>query len=92
MHGGYDQGTGRGPMPGGQEFGGPGYGYGGAPHWGYGYRMRPAWPVETKPFFLTSEFWAAVIACIGIAITAASSDAFGSMRERSERNDHSSND
>jgi hypothetical protein len=42
--------------------------------------MRPAWPVETKPFFLTSEFWGAVIACIGIAITAASSDAFGSWR------------
>ena len=37
-------------------------------------------PVETKPFFLTSEFWGAVIACVGIAITAASSDAFGSWR------------
>ena len=52
----------------------------GAPGWGYGYRMRPTYPIETKPFFLTSEFWAALIACIGIAITAASSDAFGSWR------------
>lgn len=76
MQSGYDQGVGRGPAPGGAE-----YGYGGAPHhFGYGYRMRPSWPVETKPFFLTSEFWGAVIACVGIAITAASSDAFGSWR------------
>jgi hypothetical protein len=80
MQSGYDPGTGRGPMPGGQEFGGPGYGYGSQPHFGYGYRIRPAWPVETKPFFLTSEFWGAVIACIGIAITAAASDSFGSWR------------
>lgn len=35
---------------------------------------------ETKPFYLTSEFWAGVIASIGIAITAASSDAFGGWR------------
>ena len=66
MHSGYDPGT----VQNGPEYGGP----------GYGYRMRPQFPVETKPFFLTSEFWGAVIACVGIAITAASSDAFGSWR------------
>ena len=36
--------------------------------------------VETKPFFLTSEFAVAVAAVAGIAITAASSDAFGAWR------------
>ena len=75
MESGYD----RGAVHGGPEFGGPGYGYA-PPQYGYGYRLRPQWPVETKPFFLTSEFWGAVIACVGIAITAASSDAFGSWR------------
>lgn len=35
---------------------------------------------ETKPFYLTSEFWAGLIASIGIAITAASSHAFGGWR------------
>jgi hypothetical protein len=75
MQSGYDQGM----VHNGPEFGGPGYGYG-PPQYGYGYRIRPQYPVETKPFFLTSEFWGAVIACVGIAITAASSDAFGSWR------------
>jgi hypothetical protein len=59
----------------------PGYGYGPGPMYGgYGYRPRPMWPVETKPFFLTSEFWGSILAVVGIAITAASSDAFGSWR------------
>lgn len=35
---------------------------------------------ETKPFFLTSEFWVAVLVSGGIAITAASSHAFGAWR------------
>lgn len=35
---------------------------------------------ETKPFYLTSEFWAGLIASLGIAITAASSHAFGGWR------------
>jgi hypothetical protein len=43
-------------------------------------RQRPSYPIETKPFFLTSEFALSVIAVVGIAITAASSDAFGSWR------------
>lgn len=36
--------------------------------------------VETKPFFLTSEFAVAVAAVAGIAITAATSEAFGAWR------------
>jgi len=52
----------------------------------YGYprtqwqRPRRSYPIETKPFFLTSEFVASVLAIAGIAITAASSDAFGAWR------------
>ncbi|MGZ8708419.1 MAG: hypothetical protein ACXW0F_13585 [Gaiellaceae bacterium] len=41
---------------------------------------RRSRPIETKPFFLTSEFVAAVLVIAGIAITAASSDAFGAWR------------
>ena len=51
----------------------------------YGYqqqwqRPRRSYPIETKPFFLTSEFVGAVLAIAGIAITAAASDAFGAWR------------
>ena len=48
----------------------------------YGYELRPhrIYPIETKPFFLTSEFGGAVLAIAGIAVTAASSDAFGAWR------------
>ena len=54
----------------------PPYAYG--MHW----EMRPrrVYPIETKPFFLTSEFVGAVLAIAGIAITAAASDAFGAWR------------
>jgi hypothetical protein len=57
---------------------GPPYGYGAQPRW----EMRPrrVYPIETKPFFLTSEFVGAVLVIIGIAITAAASDAFGAWR------------
>ena len=61
-----------------------------APQWNppHGYGMRPQWqmrprrvyPIETKPFFLTSEFVGAVLVIAGIAITAAASDAFGAWR------------
>jgi hypothetical protein len=66
--------------------------YGGAPYGTshqmppYGYQqqwvMRPkrVYPIETKPFFLTSEFVGSVLAIAGIAITAAASDAFGAWR------------
>ena len=43
-------------------------------------RPRRSHPIETKPFFLTSEFVGAVLVIAGIAITAASSDAFGAWR------------
>ena len=52
----------------------PPYGYGG--HW----ETRRIYPIETKPFFLTSEFVGATLAVAGIAITAAASDAFGAWR------------
>jgi hypothetical protein len=62
------------------------YGYGQPQGYGYGpqsWGMRPQrrhFPIETKPFFLTSEFVGAVLAIAGIAITAAASDAFGAWR------------
>jgi hypothetical protein len=58
----------------------------GMPPTPYGYgsqwelRPRRVYPIETKPFFLTSEFVAAALAIAGIAITAAASDAFGAWR------------
>jgi hypothetical protein len=61
-------------------------GYGGQPMSPYGYqqqwvlRPRRIYPIETKPFFLTSEFVGAVLAIAGIAITAAASDSFGAWR------------
>ena len=45
----------------------------------YGYQ-RPQRSIETKPFYLTSEFVGSVLAIAGIAITAVSSDAFGAWR------------
>ena len=65
-----------------QQYDGPGqqgYGYGrpmrGGMGWGYGgYGMRPSYPIETKPFFLTSEFWGAVLLIVGAAIATGSSD------------------
>ncbi|HEV7640314.1 MAG TPA: hypothetical protein VGO39_05585 [Gaiellaceae bacterium] len=55
----------------------PAYGYGLPP---YGIRPRRMYPIETKPFFLTSEFAVSLITAIAIAITAASSHAFGAWR------------
>ena len=55
-----------------------GYGHGGTSSWGM--RRRRDYPIETKPFFLTSEFVGSVLAILGIAITAAASDAFGAWR------------
>ena len=56
------------------------YGYGPGQQYGPWMRPRRQYPIETKPFFLTSEFVGAVLAIAGIAITAASSDAFGAWR------------
>jgi hypothetical protein len=66
-----------------QQYGAPqpGYGYG----W-YGYgpgpvaRLRHRYPTETKPFFLTSEFWAALVAVVALAITAGASDSIDAWR------------
>jgi len=69
------------PGYGGPGYGGQGYGmpaYGMQQQWGM--RPRRTYPIETKPFFLTSEFVGAVLAIAGIAITAASSEAFGAWR------------
>jgi hypothetical protein len=44
----------------------PGY----APYFGH-MRMRRQYPIETKPFFLTSEFVVALVATIALLITAA---------------------
>ena len=44
------------------------------------HQQRPQHPIETKPFFLTSEFVGSVLAIAGIALTAVSSDAFGAWR------------
>jgi hypothetical protein len=58
------------------------YGYG----YGYGYgmggfpRMRRQYPIETKPFFLTSEFAAALVAVVALAITAAASESIDAWR------------
>jgi len=42
--------------------------------------QRRSHAIETKPFFLTSEFVGAILVIAGIAITAAASDAFGAWR------------
>jgi hypothetical protein len=55
-----------------------GHGYSGPPPWYM--RPRRQYPIETKPFFLTSEFVGAVLGILGIAITAAASDSFGAWR------------
>jgi hypothetical protein len=55
-----------------------GWGLGYPGGWNRGIGRRGS--IETKPFFLTSEFVVSVIVAIGIAITAASSHAFGGWR------------
>jgi hypothetical protein len=88
----YDDGSGVQDAPLTRDSGGDTARYGGAPQGApqqmppYGYQqqwvMRPkrVYPIETKPFFLTSEFVGSVLAIAGIAITAAASDAFGAWR------------
>lgn len=56
-----------------------GYGRG----YGRGYtgtRQRRQYPIETKPFFLTSEFAALVLSLIALAITAAVDNSIDSWR------------
>ena len=86
----YDDGRGVQDAPITRDSGGDTARYGGAPQGSqqmppYGQQqwvMRPkrVYPIETKPFFLTSEFVGSVLAIAGIAITAVSSDAFGAWR------------
>jgi hypothetical protein len=46
-----------------------------APRYGYGgMGLRQAFPIETKPFFLTSEFWGTVALIVGLAIAAGTSE------------------
>jgi hypothetical protein len=52
----------------GRPMAGPTYGY------GRGFGMRQAFPIETKPFFLTSEFWGCLAAIVGLAIAAGTSE------------------
>jgi hypothetical protein len=52
----------------------------GSPQQRHQQRPQRSNPIETKPFFLTSEFVGSVLAIAGIAITAVSSDAFGAWR------------
>jgi hypothetical protein len=43
--------------------------------YGYGrFGMRPAYPIETKPFFLTSEFWGSMVVIVALAIAAGTSE------------------
>jgi hypothetical protein len=53
------------------QVGGPMYGQG---PWGYGRGLRQQFPIETKPFFLTSEFWGSLALIIALAIGAGVSD------------------
>lgn len=53
------------------QVGGPMYGQG---PWGYGRGLRQQFPIETKPFFLTSEFWGSVALIVALAIGAGTSD------------------
>jgi hypothetical protein len=67
-------------QPGPQQPGGYGYGYPQYAAWGGVHRPPRMFPLETKPFFLTSEFAVSLIAVLGIAITAASDTSFGAWR------------
>ena len=81
--GGYDPGPGGGApvppggaAPGGQGYGGPPPGYGYGAGGGMGMRrmgmgslgMRRMFPIETKPFLVTSEFWVGVALTVALAI------------------------
>jgi len=56
------------------------YGYGrGMGYGGYG-RQRPSYPIETKPFFLTSEFLFPLLAWFGLLITTLVNDTIDARR------------
>ena len=64
--------TGRPDMPPGPPWAAYGGGWGGYGRGGW----RPPMPIETKPFFLTSEFFGTVVLIVAMAISAASDDGF----------------
>ena len=70
--GGMDPGMTGGPPP--AQYPGYGGGWGGPPGYGRMFGPRRPMPIETKPFFLTSEFAALVIAIIALMITAATDE------------------
>lgn len=53
----------------------PMYGYGGWSYW-RGFMPRPQYPTETKPFFLTSEFYVPLVLVIAMAISSATNNVF----------------
>src|ERR687886_1875876 len=55
-------------------------GYGPRGYGGGGLRPRRQYPIETKPFFLTSEFAALVSSIIALAITAAVDNSIDAWR------------
>lgn len=65
-----------GPMYGGAGGGYGGYGYGG----GWGPPRRAMYPIETKPFFLTSEFLVLVLTIVALSIGVATAEDFDSYR------------
>ena len=69
--------SGPGPSYGPGPWGGP---WGGRFGYGRGFGARQMLPIETKPFFLTSEFAAVVLAIIGLAITAGASESIDAWR------------
>jgi hypothetical protein len=68
------------PAPMNYGYGQPQPGWGARSPYGFGRGMGMRGSTETKPFFLTSEFIVSVIVALGVAITAASSHAFGGWR------------
>jgi hypothetical protein len=56
-----------------------GAGYGGYGH-GWGPPRRPMYPMETKPFFLTSEFLVLVLTVVALSIGVATAEDFDSHR------------
>ena len=59
------------------------YGYGPMPGYGNPYAMRRptrTFPIETKPFFLTSEFAAYLLATVALIITTAVDDSIDAWR------------
>ena len=72
-------GPGGGPVQAGGGMTQPGYGggyggFGGGTPMGMMGMRRRSYPIETKPFFVTSEFAAALITIIALAITALTSE------------------